>query len=199
MLTAYGASVHRHSERLADQRDAALLYMRLLLASIAATRPPDTYEHAREASGRVGPADRNLAAERARGCSAESSRLGRRRYRARATSCAAGPIVRAVRRGDLSPCADQLVWSGFATAPGIPATVGPIGRAGEGWIADRRSTYRPPLRGPHADLLCRTARRRDGQLRSAETRLKLQAALLLHRIALLHTNELVVEEMRIET
>jgi amidase len=159
MLATTGASVHRHSDLLPNQGEAARLYMRLLLASIAATYPPDAYERATQATGRVSSDDRSLAAERARGAilsyrewvAADTARV---RLRAQWAAlfeefdvviCPAAPTTafghdhspdqwtRTIRvDGVQFDYADQLVWAGIATTPGLPATVVPIGQAKDG-------------------------------------------------------------------
>ena len=62
-----GARVERRSDLLPDLVEAARLYMRLLLASIAAAYPPEATNAPRAAADRVAPDDLSLAAERARG------------------------------------------------------------------------------------------------------------------------------------
>lgn len=133
--------------------------MRLLLASVAAAYPPDVYERARATAQRVGADDVSLAAERARGAALTyrdwvATDTLRTRHRAGWSElftefdivvCPAAPTT--AFRHDQSAdqwtrtisidgvdhdYADQLVWAGIATAPGLPATVAPIARSGEG-------------------------------------------------------------------
>ncbi|BCW73485.1 amidase [Arthrobacter sp. NicSoilB8] len=158
-LAQAGAKVNRNSVLLPDQIEAARLYMRLLLASIAAAYPPDVYEQARTASQRVDPDDISLAAERTRGAAlsyrdwitADSLRT---RHRAAWSElftefdiviCPAAPTTafRHDQSADLwartipiddadYDYADQLVWAGVATTPGLPATAVPITRSPDG-------------------------------------------------------------------
>lgn len=59
--------MERHSALLPDLVEAARLYMRLLLATIAAGYPPDLYTQAIAAARHIDPDDVSLAAARARG------------------------------------------------------------------------------------------------------------------------------------
>jgi amidase len=158
-LAAAGVRVERQSTLLPDQVEAARLYMRLLLASIGASYSSDAYERARTVAERIGSADVSLAAERARG-SALSHRdwiatdAIRTRHRAQwgelftefdIVLCPPAPTTafphdqspdqwsRTISIDGVDyPYADQLVWAGIATAPGLPATVAPIGRSEQG-------------------------------------------------------------------
>jgi amidase len=159
VLASAGAKVQRHSSLLPDQVEAARIYMRLLLASVAAAYPPDAYEHVREAAALTSPDDRSLAAERARGGALSyrewiETDTARVRVRAQWSAlfeefdimiCPPSPTT--AFRHDQSPdqwtrtisidgtefdYADQLVWAGIATTPGLPATVAPVGRAKNG-------------------------------------------------------------------
>ena len=154
-----GARVERHSAMLPDQVEAARLYMRLLLASIAAAYPPDVYEHARMAAQRVDPGDTSLAAERTRGAALSyrdwiATDALRTRHRAAWSElftefdiviCPSAPTTafRHDQSADLwartipidgvdYDYADQLVWAGIATTPGLPATSAPIARSRDG-------------------------------------------------------------------
>jgi amidase len=158
-LTAAGARVERRTDLLPDLVEAARLYMRLLLASIATAYPPEAYERARAAADRVAPDDLNLAAERARGAVLSyrdwvAADTLRTRHRAQwrelfaefdVVMTPAAPTTAFPH--DQSPdqwartisidgadhdYADQLVWAGLATAPGLPATAAPISRSAEG-------------------------------------------------------------------
>jgi amidase len=158
-LAAAGPKVERHSALLPDQIEAARLYMRLLLASVAAAYPPDVYEQARTTAQRINPDDVSLAAERARGAALSyrdwvATDTLRTRHRAGwgalftefdIVMCPAAPTT--AFGHDQSPdqwartisidgvdydYADQLVWAGIATAPGLPATVAPIARSSDG-------------------------------------------------------------------
>jgi amidase len=158
-LAAAGAHVERHSALLPSQVEAARLYMRLLLASVAAAYPEDLYEQARTTAQRIAPDDVSLAAERARGAAlshrdwVETDRL-RTHHRAAwadlftefdVVLCPAAPTTafahdhsadqwaRTLRiDGGEYDYADQLVWAGLATAPGLPATVAPIAHSSGG-------------------------------------------------------------------
>jgi amidase len=158
-LAAAGARVARHSALLPDQIEAARLYMRLFLASVATAYPPDLYEQAVTTARRIDPDDDSLAAERARGAVlshrdwAAADAL-RTRHRAAwgalftefdIVVCPAAPTTafghdqsadqwtRTIPIDGVDhDYADQLVWAGIATAPGLPATVAPIARSGDG-------------------------------------------------------------------
>jgi amidase len=158
-ITAAGATVAHESAQLPDLVVGARIYMRLLLASIAAGYPTDAYEAARAAAVTVGPSDRSLAAERARGSvlsyrdwiATDSARARLRHQWAelfRDFDVVITPVAPTTAfRHDHSrdpwsrkipidgvdyDYADQLVWAGMATAPGLPATVVPLGRADDG-------------------------------------------------------------------
>lgn len=158
-LRAAGARVSVAGELLPDQVEAARVYMRLLLASIAASYPPPAYEQARVAAAGVGPGDTSLAAERARGAvlshrewiETDAIRVRHRAAWAELFTafdvvvCPPSPTVafahdhsadqwaRAISiDGTSHDYADQLVWSGIASATGLPATVAPIALSGEG-------------------------------------------------------------------
>ena len=158
-LTSAGARVERQTDLLPDLVEAARLYMRLLLASIAAAYPPEAYERGRAAADRVAPDDLSLAAERARGTvlsyrdwvAADAVRA-RHSAQWRALFADFDIVVTPAApttafAHDQSPdqwartisidgadhdYADQLVWAGLATAPGLPATAAPIARSAEG-------------------------------------------------------------------
>ncbi|AWS47108.1 amidase [Streptosporangium sp. 'caverna'] len=158
-LSAAGAKVARESELLPDQVEAARLYMRLLLASWGAGYPQEVYERLRLDAGRLDTGDRSLAAERTRGSvlshrdwiAADSARIRNRQgWRELFAEfdivlCPAMPTPafphdrspdRWARRitidGTDHDYADQLVWAGIASVPGLPATVAPIGRSADG-------------------------------------------------------------------
>jgi amidase len=158
-LTSAGVSVSRHSDLLPDPVEAAGLYMRLLLASVAASYPPPAYEQALAAAAGVDPADASLAAERARGAvlsyrdwvKADAFRVRHRAAWARlfgefdVVLCPPSPTAafphdhsadqwtRTISiDGTDHAYPDQLVWAGIASASGLPATVAPIGRTRDG-------------------------------------------------------------------
>ncbi|RKN22195.1 amidase [Micromonospora musae] len=158
-LAAAGARVERHSPLLPDQTEAARLYMRLLLAAVAAAYPPDAYEQVRKAAEQIDSGDVSLAAERARGAALshrdwlETDAL-RTRHRAAWAAlftqfdvvlCPAAPTTafghdhsadqwarRITVDGVEYDYPDQLVWAGVASAPGNPATVAPVARSRDG-------------------------------------------------------------------
>jgi amidase len=158
-VAAAGASVLRHSELLPDPVESARIYMRLLLASVAASYPADAYAQAVEASAGIAPDDHSLAAERSRGATlgyrewiaTDTARVGLRAEWAAlfeefdVVICPAAPTT--AFRHDHSPdqwsrtipidgvehsYADQLVWAGIASATGLPATVAPVAVSAEG-------------------------------------------------------------------
>ncbi|KIF79562.1 amidase [Streptomyces sp. 150FB] len=158
-LSAAGVSVSRHSPLLPDQVEAARLYMRLLLSAMTANSPADAYERMREAAVRLDAEDLSLAAERTRGAAlshrdwlaADTLRaVHRARWRELFAEfdvvlCPAMPTPafphdhspdqwgrRISVDGEDHCYADQLVWAGIATTPGLPATVAPISRSEEG-------------------------------------------------------------------
>jgi amidase len=133
--------------------------MRLLLSVIAADYPAHAYEQLREAAARLDSEDLSLAAERTRGTvlshrdwlAADALRtVHRARWRDLfiefdVVLCPVMPTPafphdhspdqwdrRITVDGEKHAYADQLVWAGIATAPGLPATVAPIGRSEEG-------------------------------------------------------------------
>jgi amidase len=159
VLSSAGAAVHRHSELLPDQLDAARIYMRLLLASVAAGHPPKAYSAAQAAAAAADPDDHSLAAERARGgglsyrdwITTDSARARlREQWRQLFEQfdivlCPAAPTTafphdqsadqwtrKILIDGQKYDYADQLVWAGIATAPGLPATVAPVGLSDDG-------------------------------------------------------------------
>lgn len=158
-LAKAGATVARQSALLPDQVESARLYMRLLLSSIAANYPAEVYERIRDAAGQLDPGDTSLAAERTRGSvlshrdwlATDTARTQhRQKWHELFTEfdivlCPATPTPAFPH--DHSPdlwnrtitidgaqhdYADQLVWAGIATVPGLPATVAPIGVSEEG-------------------------------------------------------------------
>ena len=158
-LARAGARVERQSSLLPDLAEAARLYMRLLLSGIAATYPDEVYDALRTQAATLGAADVSLAAERTRGgvlshrdwLAADTLRVQhRQRWRTLFTRfdvvlCPASPTPafahdhdpdlwnrRVTIDGEWHDYADQLVWSGIASVPGLPATVVPVGRSEEG-------------------------------------------------------------------
>jgi amidase len=155
VLERRGAVVRRQVAQVPDLEAGTRLYLRLLLSAIAANYPPEIYETLREQALQLSPADRSLAAERLRGSvlshrdwvAADTQRAQLRGQWQSVFSdhdvvlCPVSPTP--AFRHDFSPnqwmrkididgqeydYADQLVWSGIATAPGLPATVMPVSR-----------------------------------------------------------------------
>lgn len=173
-LAKAGAAVSRESPLLPDLADNARLYMRMLVAVIAAGMMPDEYAASMVAAAALDPNDISLAAERRRGSvlthrdwlMADS---GRNRLRAQwrdlfktfdAVICPIMPTPayphdhepdQTLRTIDIDgknyPYADQLVWPGIATLPGLPATAIPVAMSKDGlpiglqivgpWLEDR--------------------------------------------------------------
>lgn len=158
-LESSGASVRRHSELLPDPVEAARVYMRLLLASVATSHPAPVYDQARGLAAGIAPGDTSLAAERARGAvmsyrewiETDAIRVRHRAAWAKLFTefdvvlCPPSPTpafphdqsadqwTRTLSiDGADHPYADQLVWAGIASAPGLPATVAPIAQASDG-------------------------------------------------------------------
>ncbi|HEY4269872.1 MAG TPA: amidase [Galbitalea sp.] len=158
-LESSGATLSRSSDLLPDPTEANRIYMQLLMSSIAASLPPDAYADARAAAASVPETDTSLAAARARGAAASyrdwiAVDVARTRLRAQwatlfddfdAVLCPASPTPAFAH--DHSPdqwgrkitidgsefdYADQLVWAGIASAPGLPATVMPVQRTEDG-------------------------------------------------------------------
>jgi amidase len=158
-LEKAGAKISRQNELLPDPVSSAKLYMRLLLATLAARWPAEAQGRLRAAAAKLDPSDTRLRAERLRGSCLSfsewildhSKRLGlRARWRALfaefdAVVC---PVTQApafphdhshdqeerriLINGEPHPYLDKLIWPGVATLPGLPATALPIGRSPEG-------------------------------------------------------------------
>jgi amidase len=157
-LEKAGAAVSRQSELLPDPAPAARLYMRLLLATLAARWPAEEQAKLRSASATLEPSDNSLRAERLRGACVtfpewivdHFKRLGlRARWRGLFAEFDAvlSPVTqtpafphdhspdqeerRILINGEPHPYLDKLIWPGVATLPGLPATALPIGRSPE--------------------------------------------------------------------
>ncbi len=158
-LEKAGASVWRQTELLPDPVSSAKLYMRLLMATLAARWPAEAQAQLRAGAAKLDPSDASLRAERLRGAclsfpewtADHYKRLGlRARWRALfakfdAVIC---PVTqtpafphdhspdqeerRILINGAPQPYLDNLIWPGVATLPGLPATALPIGRSPEG-------------------------------------------------------------------
>ncbi|RBP09245.1 amidase [Roseiarcus fermentans] len=158
-LEKAGARVSRDSARVPDLEAAARLYMRALLATLAARMPDEPFAQAAAAAQSLDPADASLAAERLRGVNqtfrawtADGDRRAglRAAWRAffrdfDALICPVMPTAafphdhgpdqerrRLIVNGEPSPYVDQLLWPGVATLPGLPATAIPVGRTPDG-------------------------------------------------------------------
>ncbi|MFE9320936.1 amidase [Nocardia sp. NPDC052278] len=158
-LVGGGARVERQSTLLPDLTEAATLYTQLLLANLAAMYPVERYEQIRTHAAGLNADDQSLHAARLRGAVfshrdwieanilRERHRQGWRQLFAEfdAVVCPVTPTPAfphdhnpnlGERRIDIDgvayPGADQLVWAGLATMPGLPSTAIPAGRSPEG-------------------------------------------------------------------
>lgn len=158
-LERRGAVVRRQAAQVPDLEAGTRLYLRLLLSAIAANYPPDIYEMLREQALQLTPTDRSLAAERLRGAVlshrgwvAADTQRAQLRWQWQSVFadhdvvvCPISPTPafhhdsspnQWVRKIDIDgkdyDYADQLVWSGIATAPGLPAAAIPAGRDARG-------------------------------------------------------------------
>ena len=154
-----GAKVARQSSLMPDQTESARLYMRLLMSLLSARFPAEVYLALGAAAAKLDVADLSLSAERTRGAVmshrdwivADDARAQlRQRWRelfaefdvvlcpvmptpAFPQDQSPDPWLRTIKiDGDHYNYGDQLVWSGLATAPGLPSTVLPIGRSEDG-------------------------------------------------------------------
>jgi amidase len=158
-LSNAGAKVARTSPLLPDPVTSARLYVRLLFSFLASNWPIEMYQHVVGLAAKLDPADLSLAAERTRGMvlshrdwvMADNARA-RLRQQWRALFAEFDVVICPVmptpafphdhspnqmeRRLDIDGTphsySDQLVWSGIATAPGLPATAMPIGLSSDG-------------------------------------------------------------------
>ncbi len=158
-LEKAGATVARASDLLPDMAFGARVYMRLLMATMAAFFPPEAHERLRKAAAALDPADASLSAERLRGAvssfrewSVDNAKRLRLRAEWRALFKAFDAVVcpvtptpafphdhspeqekrRLMINGEPHAYLDNLLWPGVATLPGLPATALPIGRSPEG-------------------------------------------------------------------
>jgi amidase len=173
-LTGAGASVAYDTVLLPDLAQSARLYVRLLRAFIAFGLPPEAYAALQTRAARLSHDDDSLVAESLRGAMmshrdwliADEARAQLRAQWATlfgtfdAVICPVMPTPAFLHEhsGDMDtrriaidgtevPYANQLVWPGVATAPGLPATALPIGLSPEGlpigvqivgpWLEDR--------------------------------------------------------------
>lgn len=158
-LERSGTRVARHSSLLPDLAESARLFMRLFMSALSSTLPPEIYEGMRAVAEGLDADDLSLPAERARGMAlshrdwliADGARA-RLRQRWRELFTAFDVVLCPVMQtpafahdqnpdswirtimidGEAHDYGDQLIWSGLATAPGLPATALPIARSGDG-------------------------------------------------------------------
>lgn len=152
-LVKAGADVAHASPLLPDLAMSARLYMRLLMAALAAQWPIEFYQQAQATAAGLAADDDSLAAERHRGAvlsyrewiAADVARIKLRQQWAEVfrewdvVLCPPLPTPAfphdhspmSERRIDIDgkqyPFSDQLVWPEIATTPGLPVTVAPIG------------------------------------------------------------------------
>jgi amidase len=158
-LAGAGTPVARESPLVPDLADCARLYMRLLFSFLSASWPPEAYAQTQSEAAALSAADTSLAAERTRGAVlshrewvlADGARARlRQQWRVLfgAFDVVICPVMptpaylhdhspyprerHIVVDGDPYPYMDQLVWSGVATAAGLPSTAVPIDRSPEG-------------------------------------------------------------------
>ncbi len=155
-LAKAGASIVRESPLLPDFAASSRLYMRMLLAFIGATMPPEVHARARQAASQLPAEAMSLGAERLRGIALShrdwvQATGARARLRAQwrelfesfdAVICPIMPTPayphdhspdQEQRRINIDGVdhvyTDQLAWPGIATLPGLPATAIPLGLA----------------------------------------------------------------------
>jgi amidase len=158
-LTGVGVAVSRESPLLPDLADNARLYVRMLVALLAAGAAPDDYTANLVAAAKLDPNNTSLAAERLRGSVLThrdwlTADAGRNRLRAQwrslfarfdAVICPVMPTPayphdhspdqekRNIEIDGVNyPYVDQLLWPGIATLPGLPATAIPVAMSEEG-------------------------------------------------------------------
>ncbi|SER36933.1 amidase [Faunimonas pinastri] len=159
-LERAGATVRRKSDLLPDLGEAARLYATLLASALSAGRPPQFYREMEAEVASLDGDDHSLRACRLRGTLMRhhewiDANEARARLRHRwAKLFEAFDVVlcppfstpayrkfeptepKAERRividGEEADYIDQSVWSGLATAPGLPASVAPTGLGPEG-------------------------------------------------------------------
>ncbi len=157
-LAASGVNVAREAAMLPDLAQAARVYMQLLNAFFGSDLPLEVYRGLTERAAVLPADDRSLNAARLRGFTLRHRDwllLERQRaaiaeqWRAvfRVFDVVVTPVNPTVAfphdhspiaertlavDGKRIPYADQLVWPGLATLPGLPATAMPIGRGSDG-------------------------------------------------------------------
>jgi len=159
VLRKGGAKVERSSAALPDLSANGKLYMRLLLAALGATFPPEVYENVSQMVKNLDPNMPELAAERFRGMvishrdwffADTQRRVLQMQWRGffqhfDAVVCPVAPTpafphdhsddqaARVLKVDDKTMLyQDQLLWPGVATLPLLPATAIPAGFSGEG-------------------------------------------------------------------
>jgi amidase len=158
-LAKAGVTIERNSPLLPNFAETSRLYMRMLMAFLAAGFPPETYAGVQAAAAALPAGATSLAAERLRGM-VQSHRdwlmdeAARGRLRAQwrelfktydAVICPIMPTPayphdhsaeqekRRIRiDGEDHAYPDQLTWPGIATLPGLPSTAIPTGFSPDG-------------------------------------------------------------------
>ena len=158
-LSKAGVTIARESALLPDLTDSSRLYIRMLMAFLAASFPPEALARMGEAASLLSPADKSLGAERLRGVTAAhrawvldtGARAALRaqwRTLFRTFDAVICPIMptpayphdhspdQEKRRinidGEEHPYSNQLVWPGIATLPSLPSTAIPLGLSKDG-------------------------------------------------------------------
>ncbi|MGH8147203.1 MAG: amidase [Rhodanobacteraceae bacterium] len=157
-LGGAGVRVAHESELLPDLENGARLYMRMLMSLLAASWSAEAYAGLQKQAAAMPTDASGLDAERVRGAVLSHrdwivANHVRCRLRAQwrdffkafdALICPVSPVTafphdhsaRETRRifidGKPHPYADQLIWPGVATLPGLPATSVPIGMSPQG-------------------------------------------------------------------
>ena len=152
-LAKAGVKVARASGLIPDLAESGRLYMRLLMAALSERWPQQQYEGAQIAAAALRPDDNSLAAESTRGPAmshrdwalADIARIKLQRQWSQlfreydVVLCAPMPTPAFTHDhsspiparqiaidGNEYPYFDQMIWSGIATLPGLPATAAPI-------------------------------------------------------------------------
>ncbi len=158
-LEKAGVKVARRSDALPDLSHLHSVYVKLLMATMAARWPNEAFERLRAFAATLGADDQSAAALQARGATMSfrewtgehAKRIGlRARWRALfqefdAVICPVTPTpafphdhapdqnARVLKiNGAPHSYFDNLIWPGLATLPGLPATALPIGLSAEG-------------------------------------------------------------------
>jgi amidase len=158
-LVKAGVKVGHESPLLPDLAESARLYMRLLIAAMAARWPADRYKQAQGTAEALEPNDKSLTAERIRGAvlshrdwmAADTARARLQQQWSElfrewdVVLCPPMPtpafphdhsMPYSARHIEIDgkdyPYFDQLVWPEIATTSGLPATAMPIDRSETG-------------------------------------------------------------------